>query len=141
MMAEQKRTVGFDTGERGRFTGGLSGNPPAKSEVPPTLASVGIDKKSCEAGRKLQNDPMDVYDEYEIIDADTKRRLGRFIDLKSARNMAHIWVTPPHNHRSIEIWGVVITKTREQVETVTRTETEQRHQGEDLPDEGWKEDR
>jgi hypothetical protein len=44
MMAEQKRTVGFNTGERGRFTGGLSGNPPAKSEVPPTLASVGIDK-------------------------------------------------------------------------------------------------
>jgi hypothetical protein len=44
MMAEQKRTVGFNTGERGRFTGGLSGNPPAKSEVPPTLASVGIDR-------------------------------------------------------------------------------------------------
>ena len=84
---------------------------------------------------------MDEYDEYEVIDADTKRRLGRFIDLKSARNVAHIWVTPPHNHRSIEIWGVVITKTREQVETVTRTETEQRHQGEDYPDEGWKEDR
>src|SRR5262245_60694969 len=48
---------------------------------------------------------MDVYDEFEVIDADTKRCLGRFIDLKSARNMAHIWVTPPHNHRSIEIWG------------------------------------
>ena len=84
---------------------------------------------------------MNEYDEYEVIDADTKRHLGRFNDLKSARTMAHIWVTPPHNYRSIEIWCVVITKTREQVETVTRTETEQRHQGEDYPDEGWKEDR
>jgi hypothetical protein len=82
------------------------------------------------------------YDEYEVIDADTKRRLGRFIDLKSARKMAQWWANAPQgNHRSIEIWGVVVTKTREQVETVTRTETEQRHQGEDYPDEGWKGDR
>lgn len=82
------------------------------------------------------------YDEYEVIDADTKRRLGRFIDLKSARKMAQWWANAPQcNHRSIEIWGVVVTRTREQVETVTRTETEQRHQGEDYPDEGWKEDR
>jgi hypothetical protein len=93
-------------------------------KCPPTLASVGIDKKSCEAGRKLQNDPMDEYDEYEVIDADTKRRLGRFIDLKSARNMAQHWANAPYGrHRSLEIWGVVVTKTREQVETVTRTET------------------
>ena len=82
---------------------------------------------------------MSDYDEYEVIDADTKRRLGRFNDLKSARNMAQYWAN--RNHRSIEIWGVVVTRTREQVETVTRTETEQRHQGEDYPDEGWKEDR
>lgn len=85
---------------------------------------------------------MNDYDEYEVIDANTKRRLGRFIDLKSARKMAQWWANAPQgNHRSIEIWGVVVTKTREQVETVTRTETEQRHQGEDYPDEGWKEDR
>jgi len=69
------------------------------------------------------------YDEYEVIDPDTKRRLGRFIDLKSARKMAQWWAN--RNYRSIEIWGVFVTKTREQVETVTRTETEQRHQGED----------
>jgi hypothetical protein len=25
----------------------------------------------------LQNDPMSDYDEYEVIDADTKKRLGR----------------------------------------------------------------
>jgi hypothetical protein len=82
------------------------------------------------------------YDEYEVIDADTKRRLGRFIDLKSARKMAQWWANAPQgNHRSIEIWGVVVTRTREQVETITRIETEQRHQGEDYPDEGWKEDR
>jgi len=31
---------------------------------------------------------MSDYDEYEVIDADTKKRLGRFNDLKSARNMA-----------------------------------------------------
>jgi hypothetical protein len=64
------------------------------------------------------------YDEYEVIDADTKRRLGRFIDLKSARSMAQSWVNAPHgSHRSIEIWGVVVTKTREKVEAVTRTDT------------------
>ena len=56
--------------------------------------------------------------------------------------MAQGWANAPHGkHRSIEIWGVVVTKTREQVETVTRAETEQRHQGEDYSDEGWKEDR
>jgi hypothetical protein len=82
---------------------------------------------------------MNEYDEYEVIDADTKRRLGRFNDLKSARKMAQYWANG--KHRSIEIWGVVVTKTREQVETVTRTESEQRHQGEDYPDERWKEDR
>jgi len=80
----------------------------------------------------LQNDPMSEYDEYEVIDAETKQRLGRFNDLKSARNMARDWANAPHSkHRSIEIWGVVVTRTREQVETVTRTQTEQRHQGED----------
>ena len=80
----------------------------------------------------LQNDAMNDYDEYEVIDADTKRRLGRFNDLKSARKMAQWWANAPQgNHRSIEIWGVVVTKTREQVETVTRTETEHRQQGED----------
>jgi hypothetical protein len=79
---------------------------------------------------------MNEYDEYEVIDADTKRRLGRFNDLKSARKMAQTWANA--KHRSIEIWGVVVTKTREQVETVTRTETEQRHQGEDYSE---KEDR
>ena len=84
----------------------------------------------------MQNDPMDVYDEFEVIDADTKRRLGRFIDLKSARKMAQWWAN--RNYRSIEIWGVFVTRTREQVETVTRTETEQRHQGEDYAE---KEDR
>ena len=69
----------------------------------------------------LQDDPMDEYDEYEVIDADTKRRLGRFSDLKSARNMAQGWANAPHGkHRSIEIWGVVVTRTREQVERVTR---------------------
>jgi len=89
----------------------------------------------------LQNDPMNEYDEYEVIDADTKRRLGRFTDLKSARNMAQTWANAPGGrHRSIEIWGVVITKAREQVETVIRTETKQQ-QGEDYPEEGWKEDR
>ena len=78
---------------------------------------------------------MNDYDEYEVIDADTKRHLG-------ARKMAQTWANAPGGkHRSIEIWGVVVTKTREQVETVTRTETEQRHQGEDYPEEGWKEDR
>ena len=67
---------------------------------------------------------MNEYDEYEVIDADTKRRLGRFTDLRSASNMAHVWANAPRgNHRSLEIWGVVITKTREQVETVTGTET------------------
>jgi hypothetical protein len=82
------------------------------------------------------------YDEYEVIDADTKRHLGRFNDLKSARKMAQTWANAPGGkHRSIEIWGVVVTKTREQVETVIRTEMEQRHQGEDYPDEVWKEDR
>ena len=61
---------------------------------------------------------MDEYDEYEVIDADTKRRLGRFIDLKSARNMAQVWANAlGGKHRSIEIWGVVVTRTREQVET------------------------
>src|SRR5215831_14496065 len=76
---------------------------------------------------------MNDYDEYEVIDADTKKRIGRFNDLKSARNMAQGWANAPHGkRRSLEIWGVVITKTREQVETVTRTETEQRHQG-DIP--------
>ena len=56
--------------------------------------------------------------------------------------MAQGWANAPHGkRRSLEIWGVVITKTREQVETVTRTETEQRHHGEDYPDEEWKEDR
>ena len=80
----------------------------------------------------LQNDAMNDYDEYEVIDADTKRRLGRFNDLKSARKMAQWWANAPQgNHRSIEIWGVVVTRTREQVETVTRTETEHRQQGED----------
>ena len=79
------------------------------------------------------------YDEYEVIDAETKQRLGRFIDLKSARQMAQGLANAPHGkHRSIEIWGVVVTKTREQVETVTRTETEQRQQGEDYAE---KEDR
>jgi hypothetical protein len=78
---------------------------------------------------------MNEYDEYEVIDADTKRRLGRL----SARTMAQTWANAPGGkHRSIEIWGVVVTKTREQVETVTRTETEQRHQGEDYAE---KEDR
>jgi hypothetical protein len=82
------------------------------------------------------------YDEYEVIDADTKSRLGRFSDLKSARRMARRWANAPGGkHRLLEICGVVITKTREQVETVTRTETERRHQGEDYPDQGWKEDR
>ena len=85
---------------------------------------------------------MSEYDEYEVIDADTKRRLGRFNDLKSARNMAQTWANAPGgSHRSIEIWGGVVTKTREQVETVTRTQTGQRHQGEDYPDKGWQEDR
>jgi hypothetical protein len=50
--------------------------------------------------------------------------------------MAQTWANA--KHRSIEIWGVVVTKTREQIETVTRTETEQRHQGEDYSE---KEDR
>ena len=69
----------------------------------------------------LQNDPMNDYDEYEVIDADTKKRLGRFNDLKTARNMAQGWANAPHGkHRSLEIWGVVVTRTREQVETVTR---------------------
>ena len=87
----------------------------------------------------LQNDPMNDYDEYEVIDADTKKRLGRFNDLKSARNMAQGWANAPHDkHRSLEIWGVVVTRTREQVETVTRTETEHRQQGEDYSE---KEDR
>ena len=82
---------------------------------------------------------MNEYDEYEVIDVDTKRRLGRFNDLKSARSMAQTWANAPGgSHRSIEIWGVVVTKTREQVETVTRTATEQRHQGEDYSE---KEDR
>jgi hypothetical protein len=77
---------------------------------------------------------MSEYDEYEVIDADTKRHFGRFSDLKSARSMAQTWANAPGgSHRSIEIWGVVVTKTRAQVETVIRTET---HQGED--DEGWK---
>ena len=85
---------------------------------------------------------MNEYDEYEVIDADTKRRLGRFNDLKSARSMAQTCANASGGkHRSIEIWGVVVTRTREQVETVTRTETEQRHQGEEYPDERWKEDR
>ena len=85
---------------------------------------------------------MNDYDEYEVIDAETKQRLGRFNDLKSAHNMAQVWANAPGGkHRSIEIWGVVVTRTREQVETVTRTETEQHHQGEDYPDEGRKEDR
>jgi hypothetical protein len=76
---------------------------------------------------------MNEYDEYEVIDADTKRRLGRFNDLKSARNMAQIWANAlGGKHRSIEIWGVVVTRTREQVETVTRTSTEQR----EAPDQG-----
>ena len=87
----------------------------------------------------LQNDAMNDYDEYEVIDADTKKRLGRFNDLKSARKMAQWWANAPQgNHRSIEIWGVVVTRTREQVETVTRTETEHRQQGEDYSE---KEDR
>src|SRR5262249_43471278 len=34
---------------------------------------------------------MNNYDEYEVIDADTKKRHGRFNDLKSARNMAQGW--------------------------------------------------
>jgi len=85
---------------------------------------------------------MNDYDEYEVIDAATKKRLGRFNDLKSARNMAQGWANALHGkHRSLEIWGVVVTRTREQVETVTRTETELHHQGEDYPDETWKEDR
>jgi len=85
---------------------------------------------------------MNDYDEYEVIDSDTNKCLGRFNDLKSARNMAQGWANAPGGkHRSIEIWGVVVTRTREQVEIVTRTETEQRHQGEDYPDGGWKEDR
>ena len=79
---------------------------------------------------------MNEYDEYEVVDADTKRRLGRFNDLKSARQMAQVWASG--KRRSLEIWGVVITKTREQVEIVTRTATEQRHQGEDYSE---KEDR
>ena len=87
----------------------------------------------------LQNERMNEYDEYEVIDADTKRRLSRFSDLKSARNMAHGLANAPHSkHRSIEIWAVVVTRTRKQVETVTRTETEQGHQGEDYSE---KEDR
>jgi hypothetical protein len=87
----------------------------------------------------LQNDPMNEYDEYEVIDADTKRRLGRFNDLKSARNMAQTWANAPGgSHRSIEIWGVVVTRTREQVETIIRTATGQRQQGEDYSE---KEDR
>ena len=49
--------------------------------------------------------------------------------------MAQYWANATGSkHRSIEIWGVVVTRTREQVETVTRTETEQRHQGEDYPE-------
>jgi hypothetical protein len=85
---------------------------------------------------------MNEYDEYEVIDAVTKQRLGRFNDLKSARNLAQGWANAPHGkHRSIEVWGVVVTRTREQVETVTRTETEQRHQGEDYSDKRWQEDR
>ena len=71
-----------------------------------------------------QNDRMNEYNEYEVFDADTKKRLGRFNDLKSARNMAQYWANAPGgSHRSLEIWGVVITKTREQVETIIRTET------------------
>ena len=82
---------------------------------------------------------MNEYDEYEVIDADTKRHLGRFNDLKSARSTAHTWANAPRgSHRSIEIWGVVVTRTREQVETVTRTQTGQRHQGEEYSE---KEDR
>jgi hypothetical protein len=81
---------------------------------------------------------MSDYDEYEVIDADTKKRLGRFNDLKSARNMAQWWAAPQGKLRSLEIWGVVVTRTREQVETVTRTETEHRQQGEDYSE---KEDR
>ena len=51
------------------------------------------------------------YDEYEVIDVDTKRHLGRFNDLKSARNMAQYWANAPGGkHRSIEMWGVVITR-------------------------------
>jgi hypothetical protein len=53
----------------------------------------------------LQNDPMNEYDEYDVIDAYTKKRLGRFNDLKSARNMAQWWANAPQsNHRSLEIW-------------------------------------
>ena len=71
-----------------------------------------------------QNDRMNEYNEYEVFDADTKKRLGRFNDLKSARNMAQYWANAPGgSHRSLETWGVVITKTREQVETIIRTET------------------
>ena len=85
---------------------------------------------------------MTEYDEYEVVDADTKQRLGRFSDLGTARQMAQTCANAPHGkHPSIEIWGVVVTRTREQVETVTRTEMEQRHQGEDYADKGWKEDR
>jgi hypothetical protein len=74
---------------------------------------------------------MTEYDEYEVVDADTKQRLGRFSDLGTARQMAQTCANAPHGkHPSIEIWGVVVTRTREQVETVTRTETEQRSQGE-----------
>ena len=86
----------------------------------------------------LQNDPMNEYDEYDVIDAYTKKRLGKFNDLKSARNMAQWWAAPQGKLRSLEIWGVVVTRTREQVETVTRTETEHRQQGEDYSE---KEDR
>jgi hypothetical protein len=51
--------------------------------------------------------------------------------------MAQTWANAPGgSHRSIEIWGVFVTKTREQVEMVIRTQTGQRHQ--DEADEGWK---
>jgi hypothetical protein len=59
----------------------------------------------------------DEYDEYEVIDADTKRRLGTFDTLEGARHMAHAIMSFGRLRPGI----IVITKTREQVETVIRT--------------------
>jgi len=51
---------------------------------------------------------MNEYDEYEVIDADTKRRLGRFNDLKSARNVAQGWANAPTESIGRSRYGVLL---------------------------------
>ena len=53
--------------------------------------------------------------EYELIDVDTKERLGTFTNLDSARHMAHAIMSFGRLRPGI----IVITTTREQVETVS----------------------